>query len=71
MNIYIFSLEKVHIDNTRSRHDDTDKAVFGLGIGKQSFQVKSLSMGDVNNGDHNVWLNLFSTAYRSHNCGRL
>jgi hypothetical protein len=57
MNVYIFSLEKVHIANTRSRHDDTDKVVFGLGIGKQSFQVKSLSIGNVNNGDHNVGLN--------------
>ena len=57
MNIYTFSLEKFHIDNTRSRHDDTDKVVFSLGIGSQSFEIKTLSAGDVNNGDHNVGLN--------------
>ena len=56
MNVYIFSLETFHITNTRSRHNDTDKVVFGLGIGNKPFQIKSLSTGDVNNGDHNVGL---------------
>jgi len=52
MGIYAFALEQFHIDNTRSRHEDTDTVAFGLRVGHRAEQVKTLSAGDVNNGDH-------------------
>jgi hypothetical protein len=52
---YVFSLDKFHIDNTRARHEDTDIVTFTLKVGDQTLtQVKR--MGDVNNGDHQVFL---------------
>jgi hypothetical protein len=54
MPLYTFKLEKFHIDNTRSRHEDTDEVTFGLQAGGQRFPVQSFSAGDVNNGDHAV-----------------
>jgi hypothetical protein len=52
---YVFSLDKFHIDNTRARHEDTDIVTFTLKVGDQTAtQVKR--MGDVNNGDHPVFL---------------
>jgi hypothetical protein len=52
MNLYTVNLEKFHIDNTRSRSTDTDTVTFGLQIAQQQFKLLSLSVGDVNNGDH-------------------
>jgi hypothetical protein len=54
VNIYSFKLEMFHIDNTRSRHEDTDTVDFGLQIGTQQLPVQSFFAGDVNNGDHGV-----------------
>lgn len=54
MNAYLFTLEKFTINNTRSRHNDTDTVAFGLAVSGQPFQLKSFSAGDVNNGDHAV-----------------
>jgi hypothetical protein len=47
-------LEQFHIDNTRSRHEDTDTVVCGLQVGSQQFPAQSFFAGDVNNGDHAV-----------------
>jgi hypothetical protein len=60
MALYTFVLENFHIDNTRSRHQDTDEVVFGLQVGTHVFPLQWFSAGDVNNGDHGV-----SLAYRS------
>lgn len=54
MGLYTFTLEKFGIDNTRSRHEDTDTLSFGLQIGPLQFPVQLFSAGDVNNGDHAV-----------------
>ena len=54
MNLYTFTLESFHIDNTRSRHEDTDTVTFGLQVGNTIFQVQSFSAGDVNNGTYPV-----------------
>jgi hypothetical protein len=54
MNLYTFKLEQFHIDNTRSRHQDTDTATFVLQIGGHQFPPQYFFAGDVNNGDHAV-----------------
>jgi hypothetical protein len=61
VNLYTFKLEQFHIDNTRSRHQDTDTATFALQIGNQQSPVQSFFAGDVNNGDHAVNLAFKST----------
>lgn len=58
MGIYTFTLEKFHIDNTRSRDDDTDTVQFGARAGKRSFGTRSHYAGDVDNGDHGVGLTI-------------
>ncbi|GAA5086070.1 hypothetical protein [Nocardia iowensis] len=60
MGIYTFTLEQFHIDNTRSRDDDTDTVQFGLAAGKRSFGSQSHHAGDVDNGDHHVGLTFSS-----------
>jgi hypothetical protein len=54
VNLYTFKLEQFHIDNTRSRHEDTDTVAFGLRVDQHQFQVRSFLAGDVNNGNHAV-----------------
>ena len=54
MPLYTFTLEEFHIDNTRSRHEDTDVVTFGLQVGERQFPILTFSAGDVNNGDHPV-----------------
>jgi hypothetical protein len=54
MNLYTFKLEQFHIDNTRSRHQDTDAAAFALQAGNHLFPAQNFFAGDVNNGDHAV-----------------
>ncbi|KAA8888790.1 hypothetical protein F3087_07175 [Nocardia colli] len=56
MGVYRCTLEQFHIDNTRSRHEDTDTVQFGLRAGDRSFGSRSFDAGDVNNGDHGVGL---------------
>ncbi|CAM4509640.1 hypothetical protein NONI108955_38590 [Nocardia ninae] len=34
MGIYTFTLEQFHIDNTRSRHEDTNTVQFRLAVGE-------------------------------------
>ena len=41
MNLYTFKLESFHINNTRSRQDDTDTVSFGFQVGGNQFPVKS------------------------------
>src|SRR5215813_7368037 len=54
MNFYSFRLESFQINNTRSRHDDTDTVTFGLQIAARRFPVQSLFAGDLNNGSYPV-----------------
>ncbi|HET9893793.1 MAG TPA: hypothetical protein VFQ44_02555 [Streptosporangiaceae bacterium] len=54
MALYQFMLERFHIDNTRSRHEDTDTVAFAVRAGAGQTFVQSKLVGDVNNGDHNV-----------------
>ncbi|KAA8888791.1 hypothetical protein F3087_07180 [Nocardia colli] len=60
MGIYTFTLEQFHIDNTRSRNDDTDTVQFGFAAGRRSFGSQSHDAGDVDNGDHVVGLSFSS-----------
>ena len=53
---YIFRLENFRITNTRSRHNDTNYVVFSIKIGDQQPLNRNKSMGDVNNGIHDVGL---------------
>jgi hypothetical protein len=64
MNFFTVRIENVHIDNTRSRHNDTDTVFLAAQAGGVQFPVRSQSIGDVDNGDHGVSLN-FSSAMLS------
>jgi hypothetical protein len=54
MNLYTFKLESFHINNTRSRQDDTDTVSFGFQVGGNQFPVKSFFAGNLNNGDYPI-----------------
>ena len=54
MNLYTATLETVHIDNTRSRHNDTDSVSFSVISGEKAAHTQALSLGDVNNGDYPI-----------------
>jgi len=54
VNFYTFKLESFQINNTRSRHDDTDTVTFGLEVGTAQFPVQSFFAGDLNNGNYPV-----------------
>ncbi|MFC9434245.1 hypothetical protein [Nocardia sp. NPDC057030] len=56
MAVYRFTLEQFHIDNTRSRNDDTDTVQFGVRAGNRPVGSRSYDAGDVDNGDHGVGL---------------
>jgi len=56
VDFYTFDLESIHIDNTRSRHEDTDLVTFALQASGQQFPPQLHGTGDVNNGDHGVGL---------------
>jgi len=60
MDFYTVKLESFHIDNTRSRHNDTDTVTLGVQLGGTKLPVLTFNAGDVNNGDHGVGLH-FST----------
>ena len=60
MNFFTVRIESVHIDNTRSRHNDTDTVFLAAQAGDTQSPVRSQSIGDVNNGDHGVSLNFSS-----------
>lgn len=64
MNFYTVRIESFHIDNTRSRHNDTDTVFLALRAGNTAFAARSKGVGDVNNGDHGVSLD-FSCAMLS------
>ncbi len=53
---YSFRLDSFHIDNTRSRHNDTDTVAFFLKVGDRSYGTQTKGMGDLNNGDYGVGL---------------
>jgi hypothetical protein len=54
MALYVFLLEQFHIDDTRSRHEDTDTVAFAVQAGSSQPLLQSKFVGDVNNGDHPV-----------------
>ena len=54
MALYEFRLEQFHIDNTRSRHEDTDTVAFAVQAGSSQPLLQSKFVGDVNNGDHQL-----------------
>jgi hypothetical protein len=58
MGSYTFTLDKFHISRTRARHNDTDTVSFGIKVGNNTAQTQIKHMGDVNDGDHNVGLQL-------------
>ena len=54
MALYAFTVEKFHIDNTRSRGDDTDTVSSAFGVGASPAATKSIFAGDVDSGDIGV-----------------
>ena len=60
MTFFTVRIESFHIDNTRSRHNDTDTVFLAAQASDTQFPVRSQSVGDVNNGDHGVSLNVSS-----------
>jgi len=54
MALYAFLLFQFHIDNTRSRHEDTDTVAFAVQAGSSQPLLQSKFVGDVNNGDHQL-----------------
>jgi hypothetical protein len=54
VHFYTVRIESFHIDNTRSRHNDTDTVTFGVQVGDTALPVLTFGAGDVNNGDHGV-----------------
>ena len=58
---YVFYVDNVHIDNTRSRDSlgasgDTDFASLAVRVGDRSYPVQTAAMGDLKKGDHNPGL---------------
>jgi hypothetical protein len=53
---FSFTLDSFKITDTRSLHKDTDYVSFTLKVGSGPPQTKVKSMGDVNNGTHQVGL---------------
>jgi Ricin-type beta-trefoil lectin domain-like len=51
-----FTLESFEIENTRSRHEDTDYVSCTLAVGNSALKTKTAALGDLNNGTHNVAL---------------
>lgn len=56
MAVYTFTLDSFHIDNTRSRHEDTVSVVFIVQPPYGAPLLLRYQAGDVNNGDHSVGL---------------
>jgi hypothetical protein len=60
--LYTFEFSSIYISNTRSVHNDTDYATFGLTVldaaGAQvaTYGPNTKGLGDLNNGDHAVGL---------------
>jgi hypothetical protein len=51
MAFYTFTIEGFHIDNTRSRFDDTDQVSGVLRLGNETLPAQLRSNGDVDGGD--------------------
>jgi hypothetical protein len=51
---YAFSVDNIHIDNTRANINDTDLGVATLKVGGWPLQTASFNFGDLDNGDHAV-----------------
>ena len=56
---FVVTIDKIHIDNTRALHDDTDYVNLSLKGGREGVNTSTWKrLGDVNNGDHGVGLTL-------------
>jgi hypothetical protein len=55
---YVVSLDSFHIDNTRAVHEDTDYVTLNAQVNKQPALTRTVFVGDVNNGDHPVNIQL-------------
>src|SRR5262249_3337268 len=53
---YRVRLVKFHIDTTRARHNETDHLALSARVNDQAAKSSSLFVGDVNDGDH--WVTL-------------
>jgi LGFP repeat len=51
---YTFTVDGMKILNTRSRHEDTDRASASVAVGTQPAQTVTKDLGDVNNGDYDI-----------------
>src|ERR1700694_5400011 len=51
-------LDLFHIDTTRARHEDTDYVTLAAQVNDQPPQTQTLFVGDVNDGDHQVNMQL-------------
>ena len=56
---FVVTIDKIHIDNTRAVHNDTDYVNLALSGGREQAKLNAWKrLGDVNNGDHGVGLTL-------------
>src|SRR5271165_1109479 len=55
-SLVIFRLDSFEIENTRSRHTDTDVVSFSLKVGDKLYGTKTRSMGDLNNGKYPLFM---------------
>ncbi|WP_174297413.1 hypothetical protein [Sphingomonas bacterium] len=56
MAVFNFRLDSFSIENTRSRHTDTDHVAIGLRLDGQQYVTQTRNMGDLNNGSYPVGL---------------
>lgn len=56
---FVVTIDKIHIDNTRAVHNDTDYVNLAMTGGREQANLNEWKrLGDVNNGDHGVGLTL-------------
>jgi hypothetical protein len=56
--LYKFTLDTIKIDNTRSRHEDTDYVSVSGAVGDQPTQGAVKALGDLNNGTYPIGLSV-------------
>jgi uncharacterized protein with LGFP repeats len=55
---YTFTVTAMHVLNTRSRHEDTDRVSASVAVGNGPAQTVAKDLGDLNNGDYAVDLSV-------------
>lgn len=66
---YSFAIESMQILDTRSRHEDSDKASASVAVGTGAATTAVKDLGDVNNGTHPINLQVGPVDVRDPNIG--